>query len=107
MPKTITIVGLGPGEAAHRTAAAQRALSAAAQIVLRTAVHPGVDDLLNDPRVVSCDDLYEQAASFEELYRRICERVLNAAESGDVVYALPGSPNQGERTVRMIRTASQ
>ena len=58
-PLTLTIVGLGPG-IRLRTIAAQRALDQAPRILLRTGIHPGLDDLLADPRVSTCDDLYEQ-----------------------------------------------
>ena len=42
----ITIVGLGPGDPELRTVGAQRALDAADRIILRTRVHPGLDDLV-------------------------------------------------------------
>ena len=41
----ITIIGLGPGNPALRTVGAQRALDAADRIILRTRIHPGLDDL--------------------------------------------------------------
>ncbi len=53
-------------------------------------------------RARSFDDLYEAAASFDELYDRIADAVLEAARAGDVVYAVPGSPTLGERTVGLL-----
>ncbi|MEZ4624588.1 MAG: hypothetical protein R2843_07315 [Thermomicrobiales bacterium] len=62
---TITIAGLGPGRRGLRTVETDEAITAATQIVLRTAIHPDVDDLVGDSRVVVCDDIYESADLFE------------------------------------------
>src|SRR5215207_7590770 len=97
-PGTITIVGLGPGNRASRTIETQAALDSATKIILRTGVHPGMDDLLGDPRTSTCDDLYGVHDSFDAVYSAIVERVL-AASSADIVYAVPGNPTYGERTV--------
>lgn len=96
---TITIAGLGPGDPASRTLAVQRALDEAQTIVLRTSIHPGIADLVSDARVVACDDIYEQCDSFAEIYQKVVDRVLVLAKRGPVVYALPGSPHFGEKTV--------
>lgn len=104
MSAALTIAGLGPGDPGLRTVATQRALDAATRIILRTAVHPGLDDLVADSRVVACDDLYEVSDDFDALYPRIAERVCEiAAETdGPVVYAVPGHPRFGERSVRHV-----
>ncbi len=99
---TITIAGLGPGNPTARTLAVQHALDAAGSIVLRTAIHPGIEDLIADSRVVACDDLYDSSASFDETYAAIVERVIEAAKSGSVTYVVPGSSVFGERTVQLI-----
>lgn len=103
----ITIVGLGPGNPGARTVACQEALDAAVRIVLRTAIHPGLADLRDDPRVSTCDDLYEHHATFNELYPAIVDRVLGYAATGDVVYAVPGQPAFGERTVPLLRARAE
>ena len=99
------MIGLGPGDPWLRTVGAQRSLDGAERIILRTAWHPGLDDLLTDPRVVTCDDLYEVGATFEEVYQAVVRRVLEVAEAttGVVVYAVPGHPWFGERTVTLLR----
>jgi tetrapyrrole methylase family protein/MazG family protein len=52
----------------------------------------------------SFDDLYERAASLDEVYRAIVERlVTSAGEHGEVLYAVPGSPAVAERTVALLR----
>ena len=104
-PADLVVVGLGPGDPALRTLGAQRALDGARTIVLRTRVHPGIDDLRDDPRVTDCDDLYAGIRSFEEVYAAIAERVLGLAgvgRDGTVVFAVPGHPRFGERSVRLI-----
>lgn len=101
----IEVIGLGPGDPELRTVGAQRMLDTAERIVLRTAKHPGIDALINDPRVTSCDDLYEAGATFEDVYRAVALRVCEAAEdaTGFVAYAVPGSPQFGERSVALLR----
>ena len=105
MPNRLTIIGLGPGDPGLRTIAAQRALDQATRIVLRTAVHPGVNDLDGDSRVSNCDDLYEQLPTFKALYPAIVERVLGILLESDVVYAVPGNPVAGELTVIQLRSS--
>lgn len=101
----IEIVGLGPGDPDLRTVGTQQLLDEAERIVLRTARHPGIADLLADTRVSDCDDLYESGATFDEVYRSVAERVADLARraTGSVVYAVPGDPQFGERTVLLLR----
>ncbi|MDP9358852.1 MAG: MazG family protein [Chloroflexota bacterium] len=107
MPPAITVVGLGPGDPSARTIAAQRALVAAQRILLRTLVHPGIEDLRADPRVSACDDLYETSQTFDEVYSSIVERIIALALAGPLVYAVPGHPSFGERTVDLLRQKAQ
>src|SRR5919112_548913 len=104
----IIIIGLGPGDAGLRTVGAQRALDAAERIVLRTRVHPGLDDLVADPRVTDCDDLYESFGDFGELYRAIAQRVVSAARtSQNLVFAVPGHPRIGENSVPLVEAGAR
>jgi tetrapyrrole methylase family protein / MazG family protein len=104
----ITVVGLGPGNPALRTVGAQRALDAADRIILRTRIHPGLDDLAIDARVTDCDDLYESAANFDALYPAVAGRVLSAAQAGGtVVFAVPGHPRIGERSVPLVEAGAR
>ena len=105
---TITIVGLGPGAVGHLSLETMGLLKSGAQVILRTAVHPTVAELeKQNVQFTSCDDLYEKADSFEEVYNGVVARVLAAAQSGDVVYAVPGSPLVAEKTVVLLRTAAK
>ena len=57
----IVIVGLGPGDPDARTLGTQRVLDRADHIILRTRIHPGLEEFATDPRVTDCEDLYERA----------------------------------------------
>ena len=107
MSNKIRVVGLGPGPAEQMTLAAWQALTQAEVLVLRTEHHPCVAELLaqHTPSVLqSCDDLYQQHASFADVYTAIVDRVLAlAAVHAEVVYAVPGHPNVGEMTTSQLQ----
>ncbi len=102
----IHIVGLGPGDW-DRTDPRTRdtLLDPSASVVVRTSSHPAAATLGSLRQVSFCDDLYEASERFGEVYDAIAERVLTAAASGEVVYAVPGSPRVGEFAVRTIEKA--
>lgn len=105
---TITICGLGPGGTARITQETATLLAEHERVFLRTAVHPGIENLVEGDtgRVRAFDYLYEEAASFEQVYRTITDEVVQAAHSdGHVVYAVPGSPLVLERSVRHLRAS--
>jgi len=99
----IRIVGLGPA-GLDRLGADTRALllDPGVTVVLRTVVHPAAGELAALRPAVACDDLYEAAGDFAEVYGGIVERVRAFAGSGPVVYAVPGSPLVGEEAVRLL-----
>ena len=67
---------------------------------LRTGRHPSADLV---PDAVTFDDRYESADRFEDVYAAIVEAlVAAAAEHGEVLYAVPGSPLVLERSVRSL-----
>jgi tetrapyrrole methylase family protein/MazG family protein len=99
----ITIVGLGPGPYDLLTLRAARAIERAPLVLLRTAVHPTVADFPPSVRWSSFDELYERAATLEEVYAAIADAVVRRAAGGEpVVYAVPGDPAFGEESVRRI-----
>lgn len=102
----ITVIGLGPGDLDRLPQAVLAALlDSDRQVILRTLHHPAAKQLAELRLVSSCDDLYESAASFAEVYDGIVSRVREAAGSRDVVYAVPGSPLSGELAVRRLLEA--
>lgn len=102
----VIVVGLGPAGADLVLPAARSALSRTPRRFVRTSRHPAVGELAAEGFTFeSFDELYERSASPEEVYEGVCERLLAAAEAGDVCYAVPGSPNVGEATVALLRQA--
>jgi len=107
MSHGITIVGLGPaGLNRLRTDDLEVLEDPRATVIVRTAQHPAAAELAERRELIACDDLYDQADGFEAVYDAIVSRVLDAAGSGPVVYAVPGSALVGERTVPMLVEAA-
>lgn len=109
MRATVTVVGLGPSGEDLLPAANRELITSAPVAFLRTRHHPSAAALAAIP---SFDHHYEDAASFDEVYRRIVEDLVAAAEvaatAGDaVVYGVPGSPLVAERTVELLRHDSR
>ena len=99
---TITIIGLGPGDAGLITRQAWHLLSAAEAVYLRTRRHPAVAGLPGHLRLHSFDDIYDTADDFAAVYQAIAAEVLRLGAAGDVLYAVPGHPYVGEATVTAI-----
>jgi len=103
MAPGITVIGLGPGDPNQITVEARSALSGASEVYLRTERHPSVDSLLTGRSYRSFDDVYERLETFEEVYQEIARRVVALGERPQgVVYAVPGHPLVGERTVVLL-----
>ncbi len=97
----VTVVGLGPAGPELLTNEAAQLLSSDAPVWLRTARHPAAAGLSN---AQSFDELYEALDTFDSVYQAIVERLVEGARlHGNVVYAVPGSPNVAERTVELLR----
>lgn len=99
---TLTIVGLGPGDPKLLTLEAQETLARAPEIYIRTRKHPTVDALPPSASVRSFDAYYEQYDDFAQVYAAIADEVIRLAQRGEgVVYAVPGHPLVGERSVQL------
>jgi tetrapyrrole methylase family protein/MazG family protein len=103
----VVVVGLGPAGADLLVPAARRALEAARVRLVRTARHPAVDDLAAEGvAFTALDHLYDRGDDLDTVYSAIASFVVDAAQAhGEVVYAVPGSPNVAERTVELLRAA--
>ncbi len=100
---SIILLGLGPGNANQLTREAWKVLTQADEIYLRTGKHPTVAGFPPHLKVHTFDHLYEQADTFEMVYQRIVESVLELAQRPQgVVYAVPGHPFVAEITGREI-----
>ena len=102
----VRVVGLGSSSAQHLTAHTTELLTSSPVVRLRTRIHPAADAFSG---VSSYDDYYDSADSFEVLYPKIVENLVELASTspnGEVVYAVPGSPMVAERTVELLRLRS-
>ena len=104
LSEVLILAGLGPGDLSRTPAGVREALlDPDRQVILRTGEHPAAAELARSRQVTTCDDLYDAGETFDEVYEAIVSRVLAAAETGPVIYATPGSPLYGERTVAGLR----
>jgi len=101
---TITIVGLGPADATLLAPNTTDALDRHSRRFLRTAVHPAAESVVD---ATTFDEIYDTAPDFATVYTSIAERLIEEAEAGDLVYAVPGSPLVLERTVELLREAEK
>ena len=109
MSERITVVGLGPAGLDRLCASdLERLIDPSVTVVVRTIQHPACRQLADRRTVITCDDLYEAADDFDDVYDGIVARVLDLAGDGDVVYAVPGSAVVGERAVtRLVARARE
>ncbi len=100
----LTVVGLGPGGLDRVPAGVRRLLEdPGRRVLVRTAHHPAAAELAARREVEAGDPLYDEAGGFDELYPALAGWVIDAAREGDVVYAVPGSPLVGERSVPLVQ----
>ena len=103
MSRRITVLGLGPAGLDRVCGSGLDALTdPETTVIARTLQHPASSELADLRPIITCDDLYETAESFDGVYEAIVERVMRAGRSGSVVYAVPGSAVVGERAVPLV-----
>jgi tetrapyrrole methylase family protein / MazG family protein len=96
----VTIIGLGPGGREYITQQTFDAIASHPHRFIRTTRHPSAAAV---GAATSFDDVYEQADTFADVYAEITERlVAAAAQHGEILYAVPGSPLVLERSVRHL-----
>lgn len=100
MTPRVVVVGLGPAGPDLVTSGTLAALEHVERRFLRTTRHPSAVVVEG---AISFDDLYDHAASMDAVYSGIVEALVAAAqESGEVLYAVPGSPLVAEHTVERL-----
>lgn len=104
---TLYIIGLGPGHLDDLTLKALRTLEQSPTVLFRTSRHPCVAELPASIKWESFDAVYEAHTAYDEIYSTITQRVLEAAQRGDVAYAVPGDPLVGESTTTRLLTAAR
>ena len=105
--KPITIVSLGPGPREYLTLGAISALQKADKVILRTRLHCGAADYLEEIGVQfdTLDALHEACEDFEELKTRAADAVLRAAETQAVCYAVFDA--SADETVAALRARAE
>jgi tetrapyrrole methylase family protein/MazG family protein len=97
----VVVVGLGPAGPELVTLEALTAIERIPHRYLRTTRHPAAVAVSG---ATSFDGRYEAEATMDAVYRGIVDDLAAAAaEHGEVLYAVPGSPSVAERTVELLR----
>ncbi len=105
----IDIVGLGPGSPGQMTLETLALLKDASPNFFRTKIHP-VMDFIKEEGIAyqSFDCFYEQEDSFEAVYDQIVTTLIDSAKTLErLVYAVPGNPLFGEKTVEKLIGAAR
>lgn len=96
----VVVVGLGPGSPEHVTVETLAEIERVQRRFVRTRRHPSAHLV---PDAITFDDVYESSDTFDDVYSELADRLVSAAlESGEVLYAVPGSPLVLERSVRYL-----
>lgn len=96
----IYIVGLGANDINSLTLKAYEVLNSNMPLYLRTNKHPIIKDINREYK--SFDYLYEESERFEDVYNEIVKILIEEAKDKDIIYAVPGSPLFGEKTVELL-----
>ncbi|QHW32143.1 nucleoside triphosphate pyrophosphohydrolase [Paenibacillus rhizovicinus] len=105
MQPTITVVGLGSGDADQLTLGVWRKLQETEHRFVRTDKHPMMR-LFSEHNLTydSFDSLYEQLDSFPDVYEAITNALIEQAKAKQsLIYAVPGHPMVAERAVQLLR----
>ena len=105
----IDIVGLGPGSPGQITLETLTLLKDASPNFFRTTIHPVMDFIRQEAITYqSFDCYYEQENSFEAVYDQIVATLIETAKTNEkLVYAVPGNPLFGEKTVEKLIVAAK
>lgn len=105
----IDIVGLGPGSPGQITLETLALLKDASPNFFRTKIHPVMDFIENEAITYqSFDCYYEQEGSFEAVYDQIVTTLIETSKITEkLVYAVPGNPLFGEKTVEKLIVAAK
>ena len=97
----VVVIGLGPGDPGSISVSARSEIERIPERFLRTSRHPSAD--VATP-ATTFDNLYESSDRLEDVYAGIVDALVEKAEEhGEVLYAVPGSPLVGERSVDILR----
>lgn len=100
----IEVIGLGAGDLDQLPLGIYKKLTKTDQVIYtRTLAHPVVEELEKEGiQFHSFDAIYEEEPSFQAVYERIVETLIQYAEEKDIIYTVPGHPMLAEQTVQML-----
>lgn len=105
---TINIIGLGSSEIDSMPVGIFKRIKNSENLFLRTEDHPVVSTLKEEGLSwKTFDDVYENNETFESTYEDICLQLIEAAQSADVDYAVPGHPLFYETTTELLMGRTQ
>ena len=104
MQAEMEVIGLGAGDIDQLPLGIYRRLTEEKQeVFVRTLDHPVISELEQEGvRFQSFDSIYEEEATFEAVYEKIAETLLQKAEERPLLYAVPGHPMLAEQTVQHL-----
>jgi len=103
----LEVVGLGPAGLDRLPRSTFDLLLDVPSLIVRTLQHPAAAELADRRAVIACDDLYDGAADFDAVYGAMVERVIAAAQTQRVAFAVPGSAVVGERAASDVVVAAR
>jgi tetrapyrrole methylase family protein/MazG family protein len=102
MKTKLIIAGMGPGDPAQVPRALLELVREVDHVLVPTRKHPAVVVLEEIKTVASGDRFFDQAKTCAEAYRALADWVVGVAQTGDVIYAVPGHPMVAEATVPLV-----
>lgn len=100
----IEIIGLGAGDIDQLPFGVYQKLKKHTDVVyVRTLDHPVIKTLQEEGVTFSSfDDYYEKETEFESVYHNIVDELLKKSKQASIIYAVPGHPMLGEKTVQLL-----
>ena len=101
--KMINVVGLGSTSAKDLTLEAVKIMENGNKNFLRTERHEALSFFEeNKINYESFDYLYDEMKSFDEVYNKIVEILIEKSKDEDINYFVPGTPLVAEKTVKLL-----
>ena len=104
----ITVIGLGAADFDQMQLGVYKKIKAAKKLFVRTEDHPVLLDLRAEGvEFTTFDAVYEKYDTFAPVYKEIAESLIEAANEGTIMYAVPGHPLVAEQTVQHLINADK
>ncbi|WP_078378383.1 bifunctional methyltransferase/pyrophosphohydrolase YabN [Sutcliffiella halmapala] len=99
----ITVLGLGAGDLEQLPMGIYKQIISCENLFLRTKEHPVIQELDKEGlSYQSFDSIYEESESFEDVYAKITQLLVEKSKEKNIIYAVPGHPLVAEKTVQLL-----